>query len=398
MFASKRLEFVDKKFLPAGSELRDPSDMKKDEVDNHLSFWRSRQESEPTAGKVFRFKACCIGRTSSQLQPATYGSRPRSEGKKKQKKTRAGDKVATPTTQAGPQVPVLLSIDQLNSFRFPPDSNHLADGGQHNVVNINMQGALGEEPDNDRIPPCGLSLPADMQPGYSGHDENFPTLDVELDPELACLLPQTDNLNPSSLYPGEYNIHNNAFNHGITRISGINNQAGLQEGLAMLPEVIVGSDHAKGTDVSQVSTGWEGLHALSLHHQTNLSIQSGGQHCSIDMPPATDVQRHSDGLQPIISGSKRKAGVELAGQPVQKRRGRSANHRKVDTAEETNAAAAALGSESTSNDDGILTTGGPNREKRVSARVAQKAAVEAAKNAAADKATGRKVRKWSGRR
>lgn len=370
--------------------------MKKDEVDNHLSFWRLRQESEPTAGKVFRFRACCTGRTSSELQAALYGSRPRSEGKKKQKKTKAGGKEAIPATQAGAQVAVLPLVDQLNAFGFPADSDRSADGSQHNLVNINMQGAVGEEPANDRIPLCGLSLPPDMQPGYSGHDENFPNLDFELDPELACFLPQTDTLNASSLYPGEYNIHNNAFNLDITNISGINNQAGLQDRLLM-PLEVVGSGHTRATYMSQVSAGGEGLHGLSLHHHSSLPMQSAGQRCSINTPSAMDTQQHSGEPGPIISGSKRKAAAESEGQPVHKRRGRSANHKDMGTAE-ADAAAAALGVQSTSNEDGILTTGGPNREKRVSARVAQKAADEAAKNTAADKATGRKVPKRSGRR
>jgi len=343
---------------------------------------------------VFRFRACCIGRTSSELQPAIYGSRPRAEGKKKQKKTKAGGKEAIPTTKAGAQVPVLASIDQLNSFGFPTDNGHSADGGQHNLVNINMPGALGEEPDNDQIPQCGLSLPPDMQPGYSGHDEIFPNLDFELDPELACLLPHTDSLHASSLYLGKYNIHNNAFNLAITSISGINNQVSLQEGLLMPPEVVVGSDHTKGTYMSQASGG-ERSHGLSVHPPSNLPMPSAGQGSSINMPLVTDIQ-HSDELQPKISGSKRKAETESDGQPVQKRRGRSASHRKVGMAEETDAAAAALGIQSTAN-GGILTTGGPNREKRVSARVAKKAADDAAKNAAAEKATGRKGTKRSGR-
>jgi len=397
LFASKRTEFIDKKFLPAGSELRDPSDMKKDEVDNHLSFWRSRQESEPTAGKVFRFKSCCTGRSSGELEPARYGSRPRSEGKKKRKTTKAGGKVATPATQAGTPA-VLPSVDHL--FGFPPDSHHPT---EHNVVNRNiMHGYPDEGQDNDQIAPCGLSFPPDMQPGYRGHIEIFPNLDLEpeLDPELACLLPETGNIN-GSLYPGEYNIYNNnAFDLSITGEVGLNAgtntsnyQGGQQQGLLMLPAVVAGRDRTEGTYTSPVSAGRQGLHTSSVH-QINLPVGFAGQNCYINVPSAAE-KVHSDEVRPTISGSKRKAVAESEGQPVQKRRGRSANQRTESVPEETDIAAAALCLAPCVSDDGILASRGQNQEKRVSARVAKKAADEAARHAVADKA---KRTKRSGRR
>ncbi len=74
----------------------------------------------------------------------------------------------------------------------------------------------------------------------------------------------------------------------------------------------------------------------------------------------------------MISGSKRKAADTLEDRPLQKRRGQSANQSAQGAPEEPKVATA---------NEGILTSGGPNREKRVSARVAKKVADEAVKNA-----------------
>jgi hypothetical protein len=58
--------------------------MVKDEIDEILSFWRTRQSGE--SGKdIFRFKSCFIDAANKNLQPATYGAAPK-------RKPAAGDR------------------------------------------------------------------------------------------------------------------------------------------------------------------------------------------------------------------------------------------------------------------------------------------------------------------
>ena len=136
-----------------------------------------------------------------------------------------------------------------------------------------------------------------------------------------------------------------------------------------------------------ISTGGQALHTLGASIPTvpigNAGMErTAGQGDAMTLPSATGME-NADGM---ISGSKRKAADILDDRPLQKRRGRSANQTAHGAPEEPKAAAA---------NDGILTSGGPNREKRVSARVAKKVADDAANNAKA--ATRNKARR-SGRR
>jgi len=115
--------------------------MRKDEIENHLSFWRAWQASELTASKVFRFKMCCTGCTSRELEPARYErSMKKAEGKKKRKRIPAGGKAPTAGALADIGTPVPPSVGLSGNLSpFPTESGHLADGGQHTVDNVNMQ-------------------------------------------------------------------------------------------------------------------------------------------------------------------------------------------------------------------------------------------------------------------
>ena len=120
----------------------------------------------------------------------------------------------TAGTPADIPTPVPSSVGPSgNLSRFPIESGHFANGGWHNVDNINMQ--QDTDQDSDRIPPCGLSLPPDMQPGYSGQDQVLEDLNFDLDPELASLLPPSLNLNNSPSFPGEYNMYNTNNAYGL---------------------------------------------------------------------------------------------------------------------------------------------------------------------------------------
>ena len=50
----------------------EPTDMKKDEIQEHLSFWRERQASKLTPATIFQFKMCCTGHGLGDLQPSRY--------------------------------------------------------------------------------------------------------------------------------------------------------------------------------------------------------------------------------------------------------------------------------------------------------------------------------------
>jgi len=371
--------------------------MRKDEIENHLSFWRAWQESEPTASKVFRFKMCCTGRTSGELEPARYErSTKKAEGKKKRKRILAGGKAPTAGALADIPTPVPSSVGPLGDLpRFPTESGHLADGGRHNVDNVNMQ--RDTDQDSDRIPPCGLSLPPDMQPGYSGQDQVLEDLDFDLDPELASLLPPSLNLNDSSSFPGEYNMYNTNNAFGLDDLSGgmgmnpgndiLGNPAGQHQPSSMSPALAIGIDRTGGTYMFPISTGGQALHTLGASMPTLPISNAGmerdaGERDAMILPSVTGME-NANGM---ISGSKRKAADTLEDRPLQKRRGQSANQSAHGAPAEPRAAAA---------NDGILTSGGPNREKRVSARVAKKVADDAAKNA---KAATRNKARHSGRR
>src|SRR6266567_2947760 len=325
---------------------------------------------------------CCTGRTSGELEPAKYEhSTKKAEGKKKRKRIPAGGKVPTAGTLANIPTPVPLSVGPSGDLSgFPTESGHLADGGRQNVHNVNMQGDTDE--DSDRIPLCGLSLPPDMQPGYSGQDHVLEDLNFDLDPELASLLQPSLNLNDSSSFPGEYNMYNtnNAYGLDLSGGMGMNlgndslgNPAGQHQPSSMPPALTIGIDRTGGTYMFPVSTGGQALHTLGASMPTlpisNAGMeQDAGERDAMILPSATGME-NANGM---ISGSKRKAADTLEDRPLQKRRGRSANQSAHGAPAEPRAAAA---------NDGILTSGGPNREKQVSVRVAKKVADDAAKNA-----------------
>src|SRR6266567_6414892 len=206
---------------------------------------------------------CCTGRTSGELEPAKYEhSTKKAEGKKKRKRIPAGGKVPTAGTLADIPTPVPSSVSLSGDLSgFPTESGHLADGGRQNVHNINMQRDTDE--DSDRILPCGLSLPPDMQPGYSGQDQVLEDLNFDLDPELASLLPPSLNLNNSSSFPEEYNMYNtnNAFSLDLSSRMGMNpgnnslgNLAGQHQPSSMPPALNIGIDHTGGTYIFPIST------------------------------------------------------------------------------------------------------------------------------------------------
>ena len=204
-----------------------------------------------------------------------------------------------------------------------------------------------------------------MQPGYSGQDQVLEDLDFDLDPELASLLPPSLNLNDSSSFPGEYNMYNTNNAFGLDDLSGgmgmnpgndsLGNPAGQHQPSLMPPALTIGIDHTGGTYMFPVSTGGQALHTLGASMPTlpinNAGLEwAAGEGDAMILPSATDME-NAEGM---ISGSKRKAADTLEDQPLQKRRGQSANQSAQGAPEEPKVATA---------NEGILTSGGPNREK-----------------------------------
>jgi hypothetical protein len=195
--ATNKSQLVDDKFLPRDSKLRDPSDMKKDEIQRHLSFWRERQASERSAGTIFRFKMCCTGRGSSDLEQTKYPDestrrkRPTdttTKTKKKQSRKAAAKSAPTvnePVEQAATDEALATTAgdwQQNGTFQFDTSSNNIQGADRQTVLDINMQ------PQQDVSTPSGLFLPDDMNLG--GDLDNTGLGNVELDPELLeCLGP-----------------------------------------------------------------------------------------------------------------------------------------------------------------------------------------------------------------
>lgn len=164
---------MDDTYLPPDSRLRDPSDMKKEEIQIHLSFWRERQASEPTSATIFRFKMSCTGRASGDLQPARYLDSlthtipaPNMTTTKRRKKGQSHKAPATSTPALGIQ-PVTAEalattagdLQQNVMFQFDLTANNTEAANMANdttLLNINM---------GLNVPistPSGLFLPDDM--------------------------------------------------------------------------------------------------------------------------------------------------------------------------------------------------------------------------------------------
>jgi hypothetical protein len=183
-FTMNRTEFVTSKSLPPNSQLREPSDMKKDEIENHLTYWRARQESEPTAAAVFSVKMYCSGRVSGDLEPVKNTKK----SKRQEAKTKKGKKAVR---SAGPEVQATgvpsaegqwlntgLDFGMASAVSEPAN-------GERSLIDVNMPRNEGMA---TAIPTCGLSLAPDMQESYGGDEHLSTDLEVELDPELLDFL------------------------------------------------------------------------------------------------------------------------------------------------------------------------------------------------------------------
>ena len=177
--------------------------MKKDEIQKHLSFWRERQASEHTAATIFRFKMCCAGRGSGDLEPARYPDESTRKKRvsettaKKTKKKKQSCKAPT-TASIVNQEPEHVATDDLATmagnlqqdatFQFDINPNNIQgiDMANHqNFLDINM-GQNHPQPDVNTQ--SSLFFPNDMNLGGTVDDEGLGSL--QLHPELlGCLDP-----------------------------------------------------------------------------------------------------------------------------------------------------------------------------------------------------------------
>jgi hypothetical protein len=165
--------------------------MKKVEIDAHLSFWRARQQSEPSKD-VFRFKMCCTGRASAELEPAKYKGKskrqPQEATKKQRRKKKNTSRISDNIASADPANENNWQTTALQFTMTEPGPNGHAPGiptiGQQSFLDINMPPSARETTTN--VSQCGLSLPTDMQ--QQSYTEAPNPLLQDLDPELLAYL------------------------------------------------------------------------------------------------------------------------------------------------------------------------------------------------------------------
>lgn len=207
--------------------------MKKDEVQRHLSLWRERQASERSAATIFRFKMCCAGRGSTDLEQTRYPDestrRKRATDTTKKTKKKQSRKAAAKSApivdedveQATTEEALTITDEALattagdwqqnGTFQFDTGSNTIQGANRQTVLDVNMgpqqdlstssQTSLDVNmgPQQDIGTPSGLFLPDDMN-----MDGVLGLGNMELHPDLLeCLGPDFDfgSLNNGFLGP-----------------------------------------------------------------------------------------------------------------------------------------------------------------------------------------------------
>lgn len=370
--------------------------MKKDEIENHLAYWRARQESEPTAATVFSVKMYCGGRVSGDLEPAKNTKK----SKRKEAKTKKGKEAVRspgPEVQAtdapsaeGQWLNTGLHFGMASAAREPGN-------GERSLMDVSMP---GNEVMATAIPTCGLSLAPDMQESYGGDEHLTTDLELELEPELLDFLRQDRLKTTSELNIGLHSTEYTASHLAGTSIDGltfpmtsnalpISNQAPTLMSQPFRHPHITGNDaYVPNTSHTDPANG----PTAGVTSGPNERIDASQQGLSTvqDIASHTGVQdalqiNAAGGTAPLgITGSKRKATDESVDQPVLKKRERVGTTKKA----QTETASASGSTIPPTENEGTHSTGRPSRERKVSEKAAKNLADrEAAQSAKKEKAT-----------